>query len=170
MFLHIHDTKQTTLSTTLLDHTFKQCQGDRLVGYWVSQGRVTFLSRRGRRLLVESSSKRFGRASYLSVSFVYKTTQIFLFSTSKPQLKTRKTKTHLDAFCRDDLSSLSSGKFGKTGKTGNTKKTPYIPSWFYSHHGLLTCSWCSEVPFKQSQQIAVNVGSWGIPSKKRWRK
>ena len=72
MFLHIHDTKQTTLSTTLLDHTFKQCQGDRLVGYWVSQGRVTFLSRRGRRLLVESSSVELKEiwSSFVSLCFV----------------------------------------------------------------------------------------------------
>ena len=50
---------------------------------------------------------------YGPVSFVYKTTQIFLFSTSKPPLK---TKTHLDAFyiCRPESSER--GKDRKDGK------------------------------------------------------
>ena len=141
--------------------------GGRLVG---TPSRAESLS-----LVVVFLSSRASYLGYLAqlaqilliVSFVYKTTQIFLFSTSKPPLK---TKTHLDAFyiCRPESSER-----GKDRKDGKDHFYPVLilpHTNILSHHGLLTCSWCSEVPFKQSQQISVNVGSWGIPSKKRWRK
>ena len=151
MFLHIHDTKQTTLWITLSNNVGWQTGG------YPIQSRVTFLSRR---LLVEPSLVSWvscSACSDLAHCFVclqnYANLFILNLETSTENKNTSWRVLH-----------LSSGKFGK-------RERPLLsrPD-FTSHHGLLTCSWCSEVPFKQSQQISVNVGSWGIPSKKRWRK
>ena len=110
MFLHIHDTKQTTLWITLSNNVGWQTGGSPI------QGRVTFLSRR---LLVEPSLVLFRSCSSWSSCFVclqnYANLFILNLETSTENKNTSWRVLH-----------LSSGKFGK-------RERPFYPVLILPH-------------------------------------